>query len=98
MKRMRFGLLLAVALGAGLLLATSVRAEPPARGGEEGGDGEKRSIVSDVSMKHGAHGWAFECTASTGGANTRLDCDEPFPNNEPQIVVDPTNSQHMIAS
>ena len=32
------------------------------------------------------------------GANTKLDCDDPFPNNEPDIEVDPTAPDHMIAS
>ena len=30
--------------------------------------------------------------------NTKLDCDDPFPNNEPNIEVDPANPLHMIAS
>src|SRR5947207_13032698 len=40
-----------------------------------------------------------ECTA-TGDptANVNLDCDDPFPNNEPNIVVDPTDPLHMVAS
>ena len=32
------------------------------------------------------------------GPNTKLDCDDPFPNNEPQIGVNPVNPNHMIAS
>jgi hypothetical protein len=41
----------------------------------------------------------LECRA--GGdpaANVNLDCDGPTPNNEPNIVVDPVDPQHMIAS
>src|SRR5215211_9427772 len=40
-----------------------------------------------------------ECTA-TGDptADLRLDCDDPFPNNEPNVVVDPANPLHMVAS
>ena len=34
----------------------------------------------------------------SGGANTRLDCDDPFPNNEPHIVVNPANPMNMMAS
>ena len=44
------------------------------------------------------HNWSFECTATSGGLNTKLDCDDPFPNNEPNIVVDASNPLHMIAS
>jgi hypothetical protein len=95
MKKARFGLLLLVMAGVGLFLTTSVRAEPP--GGE--GEGEKRSLAPDKAQKKNAqHGWLFECTAASGGLNTRLDCDDPFPNNEPHIVVDAANAQHMIAS
>jgi len=39
-----------------------------------------------------------ECTATSGGANTNLDCDDPFPNNEPHVAVDPANPLHMVAS
>jgi hypothetical protein len=94
MTKARLGLLLLVALGVGLFLATAVRAEPP------GGDGdEKRSLAPAVAgKKNGKHGWLFECTAPSGGLNTRLDCDDPFPNNEPNIVVDPADPQHQIAS
>jgi hypothetical protein len=98
MKRApRLALLLAAALGFGLLLAASVRAEPLG-GGDAEGMGDKRSIGSDVSLKHGAHNFSFECTAASGGANTKLDCDDPFPNNEPNLVVDPTNPLHLIGS
>jgi hypothetical protein len=93
MKKARFGLLLVVMAGVGLFFATSVRAEPP------GGDGaEKRSLAPAGAKKHGNHGWRFECTAASGGANTLLDCDDPFPNNEPNIVVDAANPLHMISS
>ena len=44
------------------------------------------------------HNWAFECTALSGGLNTNLDCDDRFPNNEPNIVVDASNPKHMISS
>ena len=94
MTKVRLGLLLLVAVSIGLFLTTSVRAEPP--GGE--GEGEKRSIAPFTAQKHAGHGWSFECTAPSGGVNTRLDCDDPFPNNEPHIVVDAANPLHMIAS
>ena len=40
----------------------------------------------------------FECIAANGGANTNLDCDDPFPNNKPDIAVNPVAPGHMIAS
>ena len=94
MTKVRLGLLLLVAVSIGLFLTTSVRAEPP--GGE--GEGEKRSIAPFTAQKHAGHGWSFECVAASGGVDTRLDCDDPFPNNEPHIVVDAADPQHMIAS
>ncbi len=40
-----------------------------------------------------------ECTSSGDpAANVLLDCDSLLPNNEPQIAVDPTNPDHMVAS
>jgi hypothetical protein len=61
--------------------------------------GNKRSVVAGQVAAKGKKGIlsAAECTA-TGGTNTKLDCDDPFPNNEPHIAVDPANPQHMIAS
>ena len=42
---------------------------------------------------------AVECTATGNpAANVNLDCDDPFPNNEPDIEVDPADPLHMIAS
>src|SRR6266545_4217295 len=40
-----------------------------------------------------------ECTA-TGDptADLLLDCDDPFPNNEPNVVVNPADPLHMVAS
>jgi len=40
----------------------------------------------------------LECTAARTGFNTKLDCDDPFPNNEPDIEVDPADPKHMVAS
>jgi hypothetical protein len=40
-----------------------------------------------------------ECDVSeASAANVRLDCDDPFPNNEPNIVVDPNDPLHQIVS
>ena len=94
MTKARLGLLVLVAIGVGLFFATTVRAEPP--GGE--GEGEKTSLAPSKANKPAKHGWLFECTTPSGGLNTTLDCDDPFPNNEPNIVVDPTNPQHLISS
>src|SRR3954454_19740959 len=67
--------------------------------------GNKLSIaVATAGHNHGKghHGKGvsseFECTTPSGGANTTLDCDDPFPNNEPHLAVDPANPLHMIAS
>lgn len=40
----------------------------------------------------------LECTATRTGVNTKLDCDDPFPNNEPDVEVDPADPLHMVAS
>src|SRR6476659_10472984 len=40
-----------------------------------------------------------ECTVGpTAAANVNLDCDDQFPNNEPNVVVDPADPQHVIVS
>jgi hypothetical protein len=96
MRRRRCALLLALAFGAAVFVTASVHAVGPGVG--EGGMGEKRSLAPAGTAKGMKHGWAFECVATSGGANTKLDCDDPFPNNEPNIVVDPTNPLHMITS
>jgi hypothetical protein len=90
---MRFRLVAAIVLtiGIGGIAATTLSAAT----GE--GAGEKRTVTAK-SVKRGPHGWLAECTATSGGANTKLDCDDPFPNNEPNIVVDSANAQHMIVS
>jgi hypothetical protein len=40
----------------------------------------------------------LECTAARTGFNAKLDCDDPFPNNEPDVEVDPANPKHLVAS
>jgi hypothetical protein len=94
MAKVRCALILVVTAGIGLLFAAAVRAEPP---GGEGEGGEKVPFVR-AAPPGARHNWAFECNATSGGANTKLDCDDPFPNNEPNIVVDAANPLHMIAS
>jgi len=64
--------------------------------------GNKRTVVAEFVKQKGMHkggeSSTFDCTALSGGANTNLDCDGPFPNNEPDIEVDPANPLHMVAS
>jgi BNR/Asp-box repeat len=57
----------------------------------------KRSVFSATRGKPGSQS-NIECTVHASGANSKLDCDDPYPNNEPDIEVDPTNPMHMIAS
>jgi hypothetical protein len=93
----RHGLMWTLAVLASLTLATSVVARPSL---PEGGMALKRTADVDVAgfdKQHGPHS-DFECTAANGGANTNLDCDDPFPNNEPDIEADPTNPSNVIAS
>ncbi len=75
----------------------SLLTQPPV---PNGGMANKRSATPNVAgfdKQHGPHS-QFECIATSGGANTNLDCDDPFPNNEPDIVVNPVNPLHMVAS
>ena len=55
------------------------------------------TAVAGFDRQHGPHS-QLECTAAGGGANTKLDCDDPFPNNEPDVAVDPVAPGHVIAS
>ena len=99
-----FVLVLAVSLtgtaNAGTNSASLVASQPRRPFLPESGMAKKRSVTFDVfgfDKQHGPHS-QFECTVTSGGANTRLDCDDPFPNNEPDIEVNPANPLHMIAS
>jgi hypothetical protein len=97
MTVIRLGLLLAAAAALSVALASSVGARPSL---PEGGMAKKRSATPDVAgfdKQHGPHS-QIECTVASGGANTNLDCDDPFPNNEPDIEVDPVAPGHMISS
>jgi hypothetical protein len=87
---------------AGLALSVGWAAQVEARPQlPEAGMAKKRSVDADVAgfdRQHGPHS-QIECTVSAGGApNVNLDCDDPFPNNEPDIEVNPDNPKHMIAS
>jgi hypothetical protein len=90
-------LVLLAALGLALTLTGTAVARPPL---PEGGMATKRTVTPDVAGYAKQHGpqSQLECTAAGGGENTKLDCDEPFPNNEPDIEVDPVAPGHMIAS
>ena len=97
MNALRLAVLLAAAAAMSVALASSIGARPSL---PEAGMAVKRSATPDVAgfdKQHGPHS-QFECTATSGGANTKLDCDDPFPNNEPDIEVDPAAPGHMIAS
>ena len=82
---------LALLVGAG---AVEARPSLP-----EGGMAKKRSVdVAGFDKQHGPQS-QIECAVALGGsANVKLDCDDPFPNNEPDIEVDPADPLHMIAS
>jgi hypothetical protein len=49
--------------------------------------GRRPGSVSDI-----------ECTATGGPIDLKLDCDDPYPNNEPDVEVDPLDPMHAIAS
>jgi hypothetical protein len=96
MKRQRLVVLMAVL--ASLVLATNVAARPIL---SEGQMGNKRTVaaanIAGFDKQHGPHA-AFECTVLSGGANTNLDCDDPFPNNEPDVEANPANAQNISVS
>lgn len=97
MKPLRFALAAGLLIAAAVVLAGGGSARP---GLPEGGMAKKRTVSADTAgfdKQHGPHS-AYECTVTGGGPNTNLDCDDPYPNNEPDIEVDPANPQHMVAS
>jgi hypothetical protein len=90
-----FALIIALILLAAIIAPAGARPILP-----EGGMATKRTVTPDMAgfdKQHGPHS-QFDCNATSGGANTNLDCDDPFPNNEPDIEVDPANPLHMVAS
>ena len=90
----------ALALLAALVLVVGPASTAGARPVLPEGMAAKRSVGADVSgfdRQHGPHS-QLECVASGTGANVKLDCDDPVPNNEPDIEVNPANPRHMIAS
>jgi hypothetical protein len=87
-----FALIIAQILLAALIVPAGARPPLP-----EGGMATKRSVTPAVAKQPGPPA-QFECTVTSGGANTNLDCDDPFPNNEPDIEVNPVAPGHMVAS
>ena len=90
-----FASIIALLLLAALIVPAGARPSLP-----ESGMAKKRTVSFDVFgflKQHGPHS-QFECTVTGGGANTNLDCDDPFPNNEPDIEVNPVDPGHMVAS
>src|SRR5574339_405296 len=90
-----FALFIALILLGALAAPAGARPSLP-----EGGMALKRTVTPDIAgylKQHGPHS-QFECIVESGGANTKLDCDDPFPNNEPDIEVNPANPGHMVAS
>lgn len=53
--------------------------------------------VAGFAKQHGPHS-QFECVATSGGANTRLDCDSVLPNNEPDLEVNSSEAGHVVGS
>jgi hypothetical protein len=60
----------------------------------------KRTWIGEVLGRKPGTISNLECTVenTTGAVNLNLDCDDPFPNNEPDIEVDPADPLHMVAS
>jgi hypothetical protein len=94
MRMLKYGLLAAIAALAVLTVAGGAGGRPIE---PELGMGGKRTVTPDVAgfaKQHGPHS-QFECVASGGGANTKLDCDSDLPNNEPDMEVHTTDAGHM---
>src|SRR5574339_189850 len=90
-----FALLITLVLVGAIALPADARPALP-----EGGMALRRTVTPDIAgylKQHGPHS-QFECIVESGGANTRLDCDDLFPNNEPDIEVNPANPLNIVAS
>jgi hypothetical protein len=78
-----------------LVLSAVARAE----GDEPKPDaGMAGKITAGPAQHGGGINYAFECVASSPLANVNLDCDDPFPNNEPDLISDPVFPRHLIGS
>ena len=97
MKRLALAVL-AGALALAAMLAGSGSARP---GLPELGMAGKRTVSMDVAgfdKQHGPHS-AIECTKTTAASPSQIiDCDDPVPNNEPDVEVHPTNPNLIVAS
>jgi hypothetical protein len=94
MKRLAAGAALAAAIALCVASAAASGDEPKPDAGMAG----KISITGAHGQHKGGTNYLSECSVTSSAPNTQLDCDDPFPNNEPDITVDPTNPNHMIAS
>src|SRR5262245_55330713 len=98
---MRILRLMLLLVASGLLaaaLAGSVGAEGDEPKPDAGMAGKRTATASaGFAKQHGPHS-QFECIAARGGANTKLDIDDPFPNNEHDVAVDPVSPGHVIVS
>jgi hypothetical protein len=101
---LRTSLLAAAAAAIAAVLATGGAARSSVTGDLSFLAGKRSVVASDVNTRASTPRQAglipsrFECRALGSGANTKLDCDDPLPNNEPDIEVDPANPAHMVAS
>ncbi len=94
--KMTFALIIALVLLTALIAPAGAR--PPLF---EGGMSTKRTVTRDIvasAKKQPPPPSQVECIVTSGGANTNLDCDDPFPNNEPDIEVNPVAPGQMVAS
>lgn len=84
-----------IVLGAALLVAAVTSFGPLASAEDQ--DDAKHPFVTNKTPPNSPS--AFECTAAGNpAADMNMDCDDPFPNNEPNVAVDPDDPQHMVAS
>ena len=91
----KIALFIALILVAALIVPAGARPALP-----EAGMALRRTVSPDMAgygKQHGPHS-QFECIVTSDGGNTNLDCDDPFPNNEPDIEVNPVNPLNMVAS
>ena len=96
MRRLAGAVALA-AMAALMLVAAAYSGDEPK---PDAGMAGKLSVHGHGHKKHGKGGIGYlaECTVTSSVLNTNLDCDDPYPNNEPDLVVDSADPRHMIAS
>jgi len=82
----------------GLMMVPSVSEAAPIKA-RYLGMASKRSVTQALIEKQSGPHSSIDCIVeSSGRTNLNLDCDTPFPNNEPDIEVDPADPLHMVAS